>query len=495
MLEPNPHAPSVAESLSRVHVIGGRKTPPAEGRTFDVISPVTRRKLAEAAFGTAEDVGRAVASAGTAQKEWAKKSARERGKLVAECGRLLEKHDEELARLVCLETGKAVRTEGRPEAAALADIFNFFGGLGSEIKGQTVPFRPQQLTFTLREPVGVVGAIIPWNVPMMLLALKVCPALVAGNAVVVKAAEEAPFAVLRVAEICAQILPPGVFNLLAGHGPECGAPLARHPDVAKISFTGSVETGRIVNRIAAEKLIPATLELGGKSPMIVMADCDLDKAVEGAVTGMRFSRCGQSCSASSRIFVQAAIHDAFVEKLKARVDNMRMGDPFDQVTDIGTIVSEAQFEKVQNYIRLGEAEEGVTVLRCSALPADPRLAGGLYIQPVLFTGISRDSPLAREEIFGPVACIFKFETLEEALAAANDTRFGLAATLWTKDMKTALAGAHRLEAGFVQVNQNRVVQAGLSYGGYKDSGLGKEATLESMLAHYTREKTVMLNME
>nr|pir carS protein - Azospirillum brasilense [Azospirillum brasilense] len=351
------------------------------------------------------------------------------------------------------------------------------------------------LTFTQREPIGVVGAIIPWNVPLYLMALKIAPALVAGNAVIVKSAEEAPLAALRVIQVMNQVLPAGVLNILSGDGPGCGAPLVTHPGVGKVTFTGSVETGKIISHLAADKLIPVTLELGGKSPMIVMGDADLDKAIDGAVAGMRFTRQGQSCTASSRIFVHESLHDAFIDKLKAKVDAMTMGDPLDEATDIGTIISPQQFERVQSYIALGEATAGAVAHRCSALPTDERLARGLFVQPVLFTGLANDHRLAREEIFGPVTCVIAFRDYEDALAMANDSDFGLAATIWTRDLRTALDATRRLQAGFVQVNQNLVVQPGLSYGGFKQSGLGKEASLEAMLDHFTHKKTVIINMD
>jgi acyl-CoA reductase-like NAD-dependent aldehyde dehydrogenase len=329
----------------------------------------------------------------------------------------------------------------------------------------------------------------------MLMALKIAPALVAGNTVVVKSAEEAPFAVLRACQIMNQILPPGVLNILSGMGPECGGPLVAHKAVRKVTFTGSVETGKIVYKTAAEKLIPVTLELGGKSPMIVMDDADLAKAIDGAVSGMRFTRQGQSCTAASRIFVHENIHDAFVESLRARVDAMKMGDPLDESTDIGTIISEQQFDKVKDYIRIGEATAGMRGIACSQLPGAVRLAKGLFVRPVIFGGATNDSRLAREEIFGPVTCVIKFKTFDEAVVQANDSEYGLAATIWTRDLKTALNGAYQLEAGFVQVNQNLVVQSNLSYGGVKSSGLGKEASLEAMLEHFTHKKTIIVNMQ
>lgn len=485
---------ALAQSLSGKHWIDGALVASASGRNFDVLNPATGAGVAQAAFGTAADVETAVASAVKAQKEWARVSARERGRLVAEVGRAMLAHKEELAQLMTLETGKAIRTESRMEIGATAEVWSFYGGLASELKGETVPLHPDMLTMTLREPLGVVGAIIPWNVPLLMQALKACPALVAGNAVVMKSAEEAPLTVLRLAELAGQILPKGVFNMLSGYGPECGAPLVAHPQVRKVTFTGSVETGKIVYKAAAEKLIPVTLELGGKSPMIVMPDADLDRAVQGAVIGVRFTRQGQSCTCASRIFVHEDIHDAFVAGLKAKVDAMTIGDPFDEATDIGAMISPQQFDRVKSYVELGKAAAGSVAHVCSSLPRDPALAKGLFAQPVIFTGLDNSHRLAREEVFGPVTCVIKFRDYEEAVAAANDSAYGLAATIWTKDLRHALDAARRLEAGLVQVNQNVVVQANLSYGGIKSSGLGKEASLEAMLEHFTQKKTVIVNL-
>lgn len=494
-----PEAPSadpfaLAKALSGMHFIGGRYVPAISGKTFPVVNPATGIQVAEAAEGDAADVDAAVQDATRAQKAWAKMPARKRGALVYQCAALLRAHQDELGRLIALETGKALRTESRVEAGVVADIFEFFGGLGGELKGESVPFAPDVLSVTVREPLGVVGAIIPWNVPMLLMALKIAPALVAGNTVVVKSAEEAPLAVLRICELLGRILPPGTFNMLSGQGPECGAPLVAHPLVKKVTFTGSVETGKIVARAAAEKLVPVTLELGGKSPMIVFADCDFAKTVSGALTSMRFTRQGQSCTAASRIYVERPIFDAFVAEMEKAVNNMVMGDPLDEKTDIGTIISQGQYDKVQAFIAEGKATPGATALECSAMPADPALKKGLFLRPVIFTGLDGSSRLVREEIFGPVTVIQPFDDAEAVLAEANDSEYGLAASLWTNNLKVGLDLAHRLEAGLVQINQNLVVQANLSYGGVKSSGLGKEASLEAMLEHFTHKKTIMVNM-
>ena len=495
---PTPQTPTLDEhalatALSGSHFIGGRFVPARSGDVFPVVSPATGQQVAVAARGDAADVDAAVGDASVAQTKWARVPARKRGALVAQCAAVLRDHTEELARLIALESGKALRTESRVEAQVVADIFEFYGGLGGELKGETVPFAPNVLSVTVREPLGVVGAIIPWNVPMLLMALKVAPALVAGNTVVVKSAEEAPLAVLRVCELMSRLLPAGCFNIISGYGPDCGAPLVAHPLVRKVTFTGSVEVGRLVSKAAAEKLIPVTLELGGKSPMLVFADCDFEKTVMGAITSMRFTRQGQSCTAASRIYVERPIFDRFVDALAAKVDAMVMGDPLDEATDIGTIISQDQFDKVKGFIEEGLNAAGATGRACSAMPDDKALAKGLFIRPYIFTGLPDDSRLLQEEIFGPVTVVFPFDDAETALAAANGTEYGLAASVWTNNLKVGLDLAHRLEAGLVQINQNLVVQANLSYGGVKSSGLGKEASLESMLEHFMHKKTIMVN--
>ncbi len=491
--DPDPR--KLAHHLSGKLLIDGALRGAAKGGTFSIISPATGELVAEAARAEAVDVDCAVMAARAAQKSWAKRPARERGAIVAECGRVLTEHVEELARLTALETGKALRTEGRVEAGALADVFRFYGGLAGELKGETIPFNPSMLTMTLHEPIGVIGAILPWNAPLLLMALKIAPAFVAGNAVVVKSAEEAPFAVLRACEIISGVLPKGLVNVVSGFGEECGAPLVEHPAVGKVTFTGSVDTGRIVYRAAADKLIPVTLELGGKSPMIVCKDADLDRAVEGAFSGMRFTRQGQSCTAASRIFVHETLFEDFVASLRSRLSKLRLGDPLDEATDVGTIISRSQFERVQSFVALGAETPGAEAFFCSQLPTERPFSEGLYLRPVIFTGLPSNSRLVREEIFGPVTCVFPWTDFDEVIDVANDSQFGLAATIWTRDLKEAMQGVQRLEAGIVQVNQNLVVQPGLSYGGYKQSGLGKEASLEAMLEHFTRKKTAIINIE
>ncbi len=476
-------------------LIDGQLREPREGRTFALHDPATGKLLCEVAAADSTDVELAVRSAAQAQRGWANIPARERGKRLIAASQALASHAEELARLIALESGKALRTECRPEAANVADVLQFFGGLASELKGETVPLKPGLLSYTQVEPVGVVAVVLPWNVPLMLMAVKIAPALVAGNAVVVKSAEETPLSIVRAAELLGEHLPKGVLNVVSGEGPVCGAALVRHPQVAKITFTGSVETGRLIYRAAADKIVPVTLELGGKSPMIVMADADLDRAVDGAVVAMRFTRQGQSCTAASRMLVHRNLHDDFVRKLKAKIDRLVIGDPLDERTDIGAIISKAQLEKILAYIELGRSDPAATAHECGQLPNDERLRGGNFVRPVIFTGIDNRSRLAQEEIFGPVTCVMPFATLAEAIETANDSSFGLAASVWTRDLASALQAANALEAGYIQINQAQVAGPNISYGGYKQSGLGKELTLESMLEHFTRRKSVVINLE
>ena len=486
---------ATAQRLAGQVLIAGALARTRRGREFDLHDPATGELICSVADADTDDVDAAVAAAKAAQPAWTRMSARERGAKLIEGGRVLAAHAGELAALIALESGKSLRTECRPEAANVADVLQFFGGLAGEIKGETVPLRSGLLAYTQREALGVVAAVLPWNVPLMLMAVKIAPALVAGNSVVVKSAEETPLGVLRAIELLNTVLPAGVLNVLSGDGLGCGAPLVAHPHVAKITFTGSVETGKLIYQAAAAKLIPVTLELGGKSPMIVMADADLDKAVGGALIAMRFTRQGQSCSAASRILVHRSLHDVFVAKLKSKVDQLLIGDPFDEATDIGAVISRPQLDKISAYVEQGRRTEGATAHECCRLPEAAALARGLFTRPVIFTGLDNTHPVVREEIFGPVACVIPFDTAEEAIAIANDSDFGLTASIWTRDIKTALDAIDRLQAGFIQVNQAQVAGLNVCYGGYKQSGLGRELTLESMLEHFTARKSVIINFD
>lgn len=487
---------SLAHRLAGTLMIDGALVPTLSGKYFDLMNPATMDSIGRIPCASKEDVDRAIVSCKNAQRGWQNEyTAFERGQALIECAFLIEKHQEELALLLALESGKALSTECQAELAQVPNILKFYGGVAVELKGESIPFNNKSITLTIREAIGVVGAIIPWNVPLMLMALKIAPAIAAGNSVLVKSAEQAPLAVLRMAELMNRVLPKGVFNLLSGYGPDTGSAIVEHPEIQKITFTGSCETGKLVYTLGAKKIIPVTLELGGKSPMLICKDMDLDIAVAGALTSMRFTRQGQSCTAASRILVHEDIFEPFIEKMVTAVNTLKMGDPLDPDTDIGTIVSQEQYHRVQEYVLLGKSVQGASWYECCELPKESYLQKGLFVHPIIFTGIPNEHKLNQEEIFGPVTCVIPWSNFDQAIAMANDSKYALAATVWTHDYSLAMRAVKKLDAGFVQVNQNLVVQPALSYGGFKQSGLGKEASLEAMLEHFTRKKTIMFNLE
>jgi len=476
-------------------LIGGQWVESASSARITVENPAKRKPVAEVPRGNAADVDRAVTAAAKAYADWRKVPPRERGKALLRIAEALQARAEEIARTISLETGNALRTQARGEATMTADIFRYFGGLGSELKGETIPLGEHVLSYTRREPLGVVGAIIPWNAPVMLAALKIAPALCAGNTMVMKAAEDAPLGVLLMAEICQQFLPPGVLNLLTGFGEEVGGPLLNHPGIRKLSFTGSTEVGKIVMRAAAERIVPVSLELGGKSPSIVYPDADEDWAVDGIIAAMRFTRQSQSCTAGSRLFLHEDIFDSFLAKLEKKTTALKIGDPLDEKTDIGTIINNKQFTKVCKYVDEGLKRSDAKLVFGGLPPKTGPLSEGYYAIPTVFADRSNDWRLAREEIFGPVLVAIRWSDEAEAIRMANDSHYGLAAYVWTHDIGTGLRTAHAIESGWVQVNQGLGQVPGMSYGGYKQSGIGRESSLEGMLDSFTQRKNVTVNLD
>ena len=476
-------------------IIGNERVPAANGRTFYVETPARRGEIiAEVPRAGAADVDRAVRAAAAAFETWRATHWKERSRALYKIADAVEARTEELARTVSMETGNAIRTISRPEVKGVVDVFRYFAGVASELKGETVPVGPGMLSYTLREPYGVVGAIVPWNVPLTISAWKIAPAVATGNTMVLKPSADAPLAALELGRICAEHLPPGVLNVITGMGEECGAALAEHPLVRKLSFTGHTETGKTVMRAAADRIVPVSLELGGKSPQIVFADSNDERTVDGVIAGMRFTRQGQSCTAGSRLFLHESIADDFLVALAAKLAKIKIGDPLDEATDMGAIVNERQYKKVCGYIAEGAKERGAKVVAGGLPPATGPLAAGYFVEPTVIAQVANDWRIAREEVFGPVMVAIPWRDEADAIRMANDTHYGLAAYVWCRDIGKAIRTAHALEAGFVQIDQGGGQLPGQSYGGHKQSGIGREVSLEGMLESYTQRKSVTINI-
>ncbi|MFZ4807932.1 MAG: aldehyde dehydrogenase family protein [Hyphomicrobiaceae bacterium] len=480
--------------MRRRMLIGGEWVDALAGETIFVENPSRRSKLGEVPRARAADVDKAVAAADAAFRPWSRVVPRDRGRLLQKIADVLESRAEEMATLLAAETGNALRTQARPEAAAAAETFRYFGGLASELKGETMPLGENHLAYTRREPLGVVGAIVPWNAPAVLAAMKIAPAICAGNTIVLKAAEDAPLAVLLIAEVCNQLLPKGVVNVLTGIGIECGAPLAEHLKVRKVSFTGSTAVGKSIMRAVSERVAPVSLELGGKSPSIVFADADVDWVVDGVMASMRFTRQSQSCTAGSRLFLHEKIFDSFLDKMKARAARLKIGDALDETSDVGAIINEKQFRKVCGYVDEGLSSAKARLVFGGAPPASGPLAQGYFAVPTVFAFDSNEWRLAREEIFGPVLVAIPWSDEQKVVEMANESHYGLAGYVWTHDIGRALRTAHAIDAGWIQVNQGPGQTLGQPYGGRKQSGIGREWALQGMLDSFTDLKSVTVNI-
>jgi aldehyde dehydrogenase (NAD+) len=472
-------------------LINNQWVPSESGKTFATINPSTGEEICQVAEADAADVDKAVAAARAAfdQGPWKKMKASERGRLLHHLADLIEQNADQLARLETLDNGKPLSIAKAVDVTKAIACYRYFAGWADKVQGKTIPIDGDFFCYTRHEPIGVVGQIIPWNYPLLMQAWKLAPALATGNTIVMKPAEQTPLSALRLGELIVEAgFPEGVVNLLPGFGSTAGAAIARHMDVDKVAFTGSTEVGRLIMEAAAKSnLKRISLELGGKSPNIIFADTDLDDAVEGAHLGL-FVNQGQSCCAGSRVFVEETIYDEFVEKSIARARKRRVGDPLDPRTDQGPQVSASQFDRILGYIESGK-REGAT-LACGGERVGDR---GYFIQPTVFSDVRDEMKIAREEIFGPVMSIIPFKDMDEVIARANRTTYGLAAGVWTRDIKKAHAVANSMRAGTVWVNCYHVLDTRAPFGGYKQSGMGRELG-EYGLQQYTEVKTVTLKL-
>ena len=465
----------------------------AAGRaTMPVLNPATEQVIAEVASATPADVAAAVAAARAALAgPWGKLSARDRGRLLWRLGdRLLEQADE-IARLETLHNGKPIFESRQIEIPACVECLQYFAGWADKVHGETLPVKGNAFVYTLREPLGVCAAIVPWNFPLLSAVWKIAPALATGNTMILKPASQTPLTALALGALALEVgIPAGVLNVITGSGAVAGQAIVAHPGIDKVAFTGDTTTGRGVMRTAAETVKHLTLELGGKSANIVFADADLDAAVRGATIGIFYGK-GEVCAAGSRLLVDHAIKDQFVEKVAARTKKMTVGDPLDPKTRFGALSSKAQLEKVLHYVEVAKREGAALVAGGSRV--DIGTGRGFFMQPTMFADVTPRMAIAREEIFGPVLATIEFADVEEAIASANDSMYGLAAAVWTRDIKKAHHVASRLQAGTVWVNSYNVYDTAAPFGGYKQSGFGREMSMHA-LEHYTQIKTGLADL-
>ena len=470
---------------------GGRWHVPALPQVFKTCNPSNGEVLAEVFSAGAAEVDSAVQAAAGAFPAWAKTPPLERGRLLREAAAIIRSRAQDLALIDAANCGNPVKAMVF-DAEIAATWLDYFAGLVLEVKGETIPTANGSLNYTLREPLGVVARIFPFNHPFMFAAGKIAAPLAAGNTVVLKPPEQAPLSTIRLMELLQDLFPPGVLNCVTG-GRDTGAALAAHPGVAAIGLIGSVPAGKAVWKAAGDTLKRTLLELGGKNAMIIYPDADFDRAVDGAVRGMNFTWCGQSCGSTSRLFLHDSLHDRFIEALVARVKALHTpGIATDMGTTMGAMINRAQYDKTLHYIQLAQREGAVLV--CGGKhPTDPRLANGFFVEPTVFTQVTRSMAIAREEIFGPVLSVFRWSDPQELFDTVNAVEFGLTASIWTRDLVTAHQAAARVQAGYVWINDCSAHFTGAPFGGYKQSGVGREESKEELF-EFTQIKNVNVSM-
>lgn len=472
-------------------LIGGEWVKAEKGETFATYNPATNELLSTCANASAADVDKAVSAAQKAFESWSRTSPQERAALLLKAADTIEAHAAQLAEIETRDNGKPLRETTLVDVPLSADHFRYFAGCLRSEEGSAVMIDDNTLSIVLHEPIGVVGQIIPWNFPLLMAAWKIAPALAAGNTLVIKPSSTTPLSILYLGKLLNEIFPVGVINIITGRGAQSGQAMLDHPGFAKLAFTGSTEVGYSVAKAAANRLIPATLELGGKSANIYFNDCQMDKALEGAQIGILFNQ-GQVCCAGSRIFVQEGIYDEFVQKLAQAFTEVKVGDPMNMQTQMGSQINRKQLEKILDYVAIGQAE-GARVLTGGKAAVVPGLEGGAFMQPTLLVDVTNDMRVAQEEIFGPVAVVIKFKTEQEVIDMANDSEYGLGGAVWTRDINRALRVAKAIQTGRMWVNTYNELPAHTPFGGYKKSGIGRE-THKMMLSHYSQTKNIYISL-
>jgi aldehyde dehydrogenase (NAD+)/betaine-aldehyde dehydrogenase len=469
-------------------LIGGELVASESNHWDDSINPANEETIGRSPAATKADVNRAVAAAEDAAPKWAGLPALERGEILRRLGTAMLDRADELLKVEVSDTGNTI-TPMRADVKTAVNAINYFSSLGYEIKGETIPATPDNLHFSIREPFGVVGRIVPFNHPILFSVSRSIPALMAGNAVVVKPSETSPLSTLVLAEIARDVFPPGVFNIVTGAGREVGDAIVRHPKIKRISFIGSVPTGLAIQRSAAEVSVKkVTLELGGKNPMIVFPDVDLDEVAQAAIAGMNFSWQGQSCGSTSRLLLHEDIYDEVLERVIAKTAALRLGDPMDDRTQMGPVNSKIQYDKVQRYLQIAK-DEGARLVNGGKRPAGADFERGFWIEPTVFAEVDQSMRIAREEVFGPTLSVLKWSTLEQAIEIANGTEYGLTAAIWTNDINLALTTAKRVRSGYQWINGVSTHFLGTGFGGMGNSGVGREECMEDLLS-YTETKTI-----